>query len=97
MIDGYPKVGNMKFARALFEVMSVSDVVWSMLISRYAQKGQPNEAVNIFVKMEAMNVKHDEFIMVSWKLMIAIMINFHISQFLILSYFLHVQYKYKKE
>ncbi|XP_065857621.1 putative pentatricopeptide repeat-containing protein At5g37570 [Euphorbia lathyris] len=66
MIDGYAKTGDMASARALFDKATEKDIVaWSALISGYVQNGQPNEAMKIFLEMESLNVKPDEYIMVS--------------------------------
>ncbi|XP_017407724.2 putative pentatricopeptide repeat-containing protein At5g37570 isoform X1 [Vigna angularis] len=66
MIDGYAKVGDMVAARFLFDRAPGKDVVaWSALISGYVQNGQPNQALKVFFEMESMNVKPDEFILVS--------------------------------
>ncbi|CAN4126415.1 unnamed protein product [Withania somnifera] len=66
MIDGYAKAGDMASARFLFDRLSDRDIIsWSALISGYAQNGQPNDAVKIFHEMMLMNVRPDEFIMVS--------------------------------
>ncbi|WCJ34239.1 Pentatricopeptide repeat (PPR-like) superfamily protein [Euphorbia peplus] len=66
LIDGYAKSGDMASARDLFDKAKDKDIVaWSALISGYAQNGQPNEAVRIFLEMEAKNVRPDEYIMVS--------------------------------
>ncbi|XP_028062517.1 putative pentatricopeptide repeat-containing protein At5g37570 [Camellia sinensis] len=66
MIDGFAKAGDMASARFLFDQSPVKDIVsWSALISGYVQNGQPNEAVEIFLKMQSMNIKPDEFIVVS--------------------------------
>ncbi|KAH0775804.1 hypothetical protein KY290_007215 [Solanum tuberosum] len=66
MIDGYAKAGDMASARFLFDRSSDRDIIlWSALMSGYAQNGQPNEAVKIFHEMLSMNVRPDEFIMVS--------------------------------
>ncbi|KAJ6745987.1 PENTATRICOPEPTIDE REPEAT-CONTAINING PROTEIN [Salix koriyanagi] len=66
MIDGYAKAGDMASARALFDEAPEKDVVaWSALISGYSRNEQPNEAVKIFYEMVSMNVKPDEFIVVS--------------------------------
>lgn len=66
MIDGFAKAGDMASARFLFDQSLVKDIVsWSALISGYVQNGQPNEAVEIFLKMQSMNIKPDEFIVVS--------------------------------
>ncbi|KAF7820543.1 putative pentatricopeptide repeat-containing protein [Senna tora] len=66
MIDGYAKSGDMVSARFLFDQSLDKDLVaWSALISGYVQNGQPNAALNFFLEMESMNVKPDEFILVS--------------------------------
>ncbi|KAK4352780.1 hypothetical protein RND71_028298 [Anisodus tanguticus] len=66
IIDGYAKTGDMASARFLFDQSSDRDIIsWSALISGYAQNGQPNEAIKIFHEMLSMNVRPDEFIMVS--------------------------------
>nr|KYP48588.1 Putative pentatricopeptide repeat-containing protein At5g37570 family [Cajanus cajan] len=66
MIDGYAKAGDMAASRFLFERAPEKDVVaWSALISGYVQNGQPNQALRVFLEMESMNVKPDEFILVS--------------------------------
>lgn len=66
MIDGYAKAGQLVSARSLFEKSPERDIVaWSALISGYCQNGQPNEAISVFIEMHSLNVKPDEFIMVS--------------------------------
>ncbi|XP_019259915.1 PREDICTED: putative pentatricopeptide repeat-containing protein At5g37570 isoform X2 [Nicotiana attenuata] len=66
IIDGYAKAGDMASARFLFDQSFDRDIIsWSALISGYAQNGQPNEALKIFHEMLSMNVRPDEFIMVS--------------------------------
>lgn len=66
MIDGYAKAGDMAASRFLFEQANEKDIVaWSALISGYVQNGQPNQALKVFLEMESMNVKPDEFILVS--------------------------------
>ncbi|KAJ1389793.1 Tetratricopeptide-like helical domain superfamily [Sesbania bispinosa] len=66
MIDGYAKVGDMAAARFMFEQATEKDIVaWSALITGYVQNGQPNQALKLFLEMEAKNVKPDEFILVS--------------------------------
>ena len=66
MIDGYAKAGDMAASRFLFEQATEKDIVaWSALISGYIQNGQPNQVLKVFLEMEAMNVKPDEFILVS--------------------------------
>ncbi|GAU16133.1 hypothetical protein TSUD_340050 [Trifolium subterraneum] len=66
MIDGYAKAGDMAASRSLFEQAAKKDIVaWSALISGYVQNGQPNQALEVFLEMESMNVKPDEFILVA--------------------------------
>ncbi|CAA2995270.1 putative pentatricopeptide repeat-containing protein At5g37570 [Olea europaea var. sylvestris] len=66
MIDGYAKAGDMATARLLFDELSEKDLFsWSALISGYVQNGKSNEAMKVFGEMWAMNVRPDEFIMVS--------------------------------
>ncbi|XP_058739011.1 putative pentatricopeptide repeat-containing protein At5g37570 isoform X1 [Vicia villosa] len=66
MIDGYAKAGDMAASRYLFEQAAEKDIVaWSALISGYVQNGQPNQALTVFLEMESMNVKPDEFILVA--------------------------------
>ncbi|MED6172323.1 hypothetical protein PIB30_049049 [Stylosanthes scabra] len=66
MIDGYAKAGDMAASRFLFDQAPEKDIVaWSALISGYVQNGQPNGALRVFLEMESMNVKPDEFILVS--------------------------------
>ncbi|XP_004494227.1 putative pentatricopeptide repeat-containing protein At5g37570 [Cicer arietinum] len=65
MIDGYAKAGDMASSRFMFEQAVEKDIVaWSALISGYVQNGQPSEALKVFLEMESMNVKPDEFILV---------------------------------
>ncbi|PIN06893.1 hypothetical protein CDL12_20554 [Handroanthus impetiginosus] len=66
LIDGYAKAGDMAAARSLFDELPHKDLVsWSALISGYVQKGKPCGAVKAFGEMWAMNLKPDEFVMVS--------------------------------
>ncbi|KAK4253695.1 hypothetical protein QN277_010337 [Acacia crassicarpa] len=66
MIDAYARSGDMVSARLLFDQCSNKDLVaWSTLISGYVQNGQPNAALRIFLEMESLNVRPDEFILVS--------------------------------
>lgn len=66
MIDGYAKAGDMASARMLFEQSDEKDIVsWSALISGYAKNGQPNEAVQMFYRMQCASIKPDEHTMVS--------------------------------
>ncbi|KAH6763515.1 Pentatricopeptide repeat superfamily protein [Perilla frutescens var. hirtella] len=66
LIDGYAKAGDMAAARSMFDEMPSKDLVtWSTLMSGYVQNGKPGEAVKVFGEMWAMNLKPDEFILVS--------------------------------
>ncbi|KAK7396587.1 hypothetical protein VNO78_17702 [Psophocarpus tetragonolobus] len=66
MIDGYAKAGDMAASRFLFDSAPKKDLVaWSALISGYVQNRLPNQALRVFLEMESMNVKPDEFILVS--------------------------------
>ncbi|XP_028776969.1 putative pentatricopeptide repeat-containing protein At5g37570 [Neltuma alba] len=66
MMDAYARSGDMVSARLLFDQCSNKDLVaWSTLISGYVQNGQPNAALRIFLEMESLNVRPDEFILVS--------------------------------
>ncbi|XP_047954181.1 putative pentatricopeptide repeat-containing protein At5g37570 [Salvia hispanica] len=66
LIGGYAKGGDMATARFMFDQMDSKDLVsWSALMSGYVQNGKPGEAVKVFGEMRAMNLKPDEFILVS--------------------------------
>ncbi|KAG8390556.1 hypothetical protein BUALT_Bualt01G0095700 [Buddleja alternifolia] len=66
MIDGYAKAGDMAAARSLFDELPEKDLVsWSALLSGYVQNGKPDEAVKVFGEMLTVNVKPDEFVLVS--------------------------------
>ncbi|KAL2532117.1 putative Pentatricopeptide repeat-containing protein [Abeliophyllum distichum] len=66
IIDGYAKVGDMAAARLLFDELLEKDLFsWSVLILGYVQNRKSNEAMKVFGKRYAMNVKSDEFIMVN--------------------------------
>ncbi|KAK1563099.1 hypothetical protein Q3G72_022308 [Acer saccharum] len=65
LVDLYGKC-DMASARFLFDEATYKDiVVWSALVSGYAQNGQPNEAVKIYIEMTSRNVKPDKFTIVS--------------------------------
>ncbi|KAK6144716.1 hypothetical protein DH2020_021536 [Rehmannia glutinosa] len=66
LIDGYAKAGDMAAARSLFDESTPKDLVsWSALMSGYVQNGKPGEAVKAFGEMWEINLKPDEFILVS--------------------------------
>ncbi|XP_011101527.1 putative pentatricopeptide repeat-containing protein At5g37570 isoform X1 [Sesamum indicum] len=66
LIDGYAKAGDMVAASSLFDELPQKDLVsWSALMSGYVENGKPGEALKVFSQMWAMNVKPDEFVLVS--------------------------------
>ncbi|XP_028796946.1 putative pentatricopeptide repeat-containing protein At5g37570 isoform X2 [Neltuma alba] len=78
MVVGYVAVGDVMEAKRLFDIMPQRNVIsWNAMIQGfvkvgdlgnargYVQNGQPNAALRIFLEMESLNVKPDEFILVS--------------------------------
>uniref|UniRef100_A0A0E0C080 Pentacotripeptide-repeat region of PRORP domain-containing protein n=1 Tax=Oryza meridionalis TaxID=40149 RepID=A0A0E0C080_9ORYZ len=60
MIDGYVKSGEVARARELFDVMPGRNVVtWTMLIGAYAQMKQPEEAIEVFRRMQVEGIEPD--------------------------------------
>ncbi|XP_025793975.1 pentatricopeptide repeat-containing protein At2g22070 [Panicum hallii] len=52
LLEGYVKLGDMKQAREIFDVMNNRDVVaWTAMIVGYQQNGQNDEAVKLFRSM----------------------------------------------
>ncbi|KAI0501885.1 hypothetical protein KFK09_016830 [Dendrobium nobile] len=65
LVDMYTKCGRMERARHVFDGMAQKDVVsWSAMIGGYSSNGLPKEALELFFKMEAENIKPDCFTMV---------------------------------
>lgn len=52
LIDMYGKCGSVMDARQVFEKMPRRDLVsWTTMIAAFAQNGQPNEALTVFISM----------------------------------------------
>ncbi|KAG0466347.1 hypothetical protein HPP92_017927 [Vanilla planifolia] len=65
IIDLYTKCGRMERAREVFDRMLIKDIVsWSVMIGGYSCNGLPQEALNLFFKMEAEDLNPDCFTMV---------------------------------
>lgn len=53
LMDMYMKNGKTEIARLVFDTMSVRDVVtWNALLTGYSQNGMPEEALNLFHRMQ---------------------------------------------
>uniref|UniRef100_A0A0E0JGL4 Pentacotripeptide-repeat region of PRORP domain-containing protein n=1 Tax=Oryza punctata TaxID=4537 RepID=A0A0E0JGL4_ORYPU len=60
MIDGYVKSGDLAHARELFDVMPGRNVVsWTTVIGAYAQMKQPEEAIEVFRRMQVEGIEPD--------------------------------------
>nr|UPT49776.1 pentatricopeptide repeat protein AaPPR1420 [Agave angustifolia] len=60
LVDMYSKCGNVEKAQAFFESIPKPDLVsWTSLISRYAQNGQPEKALEKFDRLLQMGLKPD--------------------------------------
>eukprot|EP01018_Ginkgo_biloba_P030422 Gb_19924 [translate_table: standard] len=60
LVDMYTKCGSMELARQVFDKMSERDVVlWTAMISGYAQNGHADEALKIFFQMQVAGMKPD--------------------------------------
>lgn len=58
LVDMYAKCGSIMVARKVFDCISTPDVVsWTAIISGYAQHGSAAEALQLFKKMEMLNVR----------------------------------------
>lgn len=65
LVDMYAKCGTMDKARRVFDGMAERDVVtWSAMITGYSSNGLPKEALDLFFKMQAENLRPDCFTMV---------------------------------
>ncbi|XP_071716973.1 pentatricopeptide repeat-containing protein At2g44880 [Rutidosis leptorrhynchoides] len=54
MVDGYCSHGDVVTARAFFDTMPVRNLVsWNAMIKGYYQNKQPNEALNLFQRLQA--------------------------------------------
>ncbi|XP_065872174.1 pentatricopeptide repeat-containing protein At5g61800 [Euphorbia lathyris] len=66
LIDGFVKAGDVVQARELFDQMPVRDSVsWGTLIAGYAHGGYCREAIELFNHMMDLEVKPDNFALVS--------------------------------
>ncbi|CAO2162025.1 unnamed protein product [Urochloa humidicola] len=66
MIAGYVKSGDLVRARELFDVMPERNVVsWTTLIGAYAQMKQPEEAVEVFRRMQMEGTEPDAVALLS--------------------------------
>jgi pentatricopeptide repeat protein len=60
MIAGYVKSGDLVRGRELFDVMPKKNVVsWTIVIGAYAQMKQPEEAVEVFRRMQVEGIEPD--------------------------------------
>lgn len=65
LVDMYVKCGSMEKARCVFDGMRERDVVtWSAMIAGYSSNGLPKEALDLFFKMQAENLRPDCFTVV---------------------------------
>ncbi|KAH7521049.1 hypothetical protein ACOSP7_002162 [Xanthoceras sorbifolium] len=66
MIAGLAGCGDLDAARAVFEQMQTRNVVsWTAMINAYVRDQQPEEAFELFWKMQLDNVRPNEFTLVS--------------------------------
>lgn len=68
MIAGYAKVGEVDKARGLLEHMPQCHrnvISWTCVIAGYAQMDRPNEAIEVFRRMQLENVEPDEIAMLA--------------------------------
>lgn len=62
LLDMYAKCGNIEDARLAFEMVTNDDVIlWSLMISRYAQCNQNEQAFELFIRMMRSSVSPNEF------------------------------------
>ncbi|XP_058070684.1 putative pentatricopeptide repeat-containing protein At5g13230, mitochondrial isoform X2 [Magnolia sinica] len=62
LLDMYAKCGDIEDARAVFEAIPHNDVIlWSFMISRYAQSDQGEEALRLFRRMREASVVPNQF------------------------------------
>ena len=66
MVSACAKMGDVGFARKLFDKMSQKGpIAWNAMISGYAKCGQSREALTLFNLMQREGVKVNEVSMVS--------------------------------
>eukprot|EP01018_Ginkgo_biloba_P022611 Gb_35108 [translate_table: standard] len=62
LIDIYAKYGNIEDAHIVLDKMPLRDVVlWTSMITGYAQQGQNEEALNLFCQMHRKLIKPNQF------------------------------------
>lgn len=62
LLDMYAKCGDIEDARLAFEMVPHDDVIlWSFMISRYAQSNQNEQAFELFIRMMRSSVVPNEF------------------------------------
>ncbi|TVU03482.1 hypothetical protein EJB05_50986, partial [Eragrostis curvula] len=62
LLDMYAKCGDIEDARTVFEIIPHNDVIlWSFMISRYAQTYQNEQAFELFLRMMRSSVVPNEF------------------------------------
>ncbi|CAO2162531.1 unnamed protein product [Urochloa humidicola] len=62
LLDMYAKCGDIEDARTIFEMIPQDDVIlWSFMISRYAQSYQNEQAFDMFLRMMRSSVVPNEF------------------------------------
>lgn len=62
LLQLYGRFGQLDMARNLFDQLSLKDVIaWTVMISVYAQGGQPHNALSTFKQMQLKNEKPNEF------------------------------------
>ncbi|KAI3823946.1 hypothetical protein L1987_05392 [Smallanthus sonchifolius] len=63
LIDCYAKCGSVEKARKVFDESSIADLAtFTSLISAYAQSGQGEEAIQLYLKLQDLELKPDPFI-----------------------------------
>ncbi|XP_062083098.1 pentatricopeptide repeat-containing protein At2g27610 [Humulus lupulus] len=62
LLDAYVKMGNVKEAAKVFELIDEKDIVtWSAMLAGYAQMGEMDGAVRIFLKLAKEGIRPNEF------------------------------------
>lgn len=61
LVNGYAKYGSIVYARQVFDKMPTRDLVlWTALISGYAQNSHPTEALSLFHQMQLAGIMPDQ-------------------------------------
>ncbi|XP_054786145.1 pentatricopeptide repeat-containing protein At2g27610 [Prosopis cineraria] len=62
LLDAYVKIGYINDAVKVFEVIEAKDIIaWSAMIAGFAQTGETEEAVKIFLQLSREGIKPNEF------------------------------------